>query len=131
MASNVINNGIKTDLNDKQKEFCTYYLETLNGTQAYMKAYDGVDNASAEVSACRLLGNDKVKKYINDLIDLYSDNVDITIAEIVANIKSIALDKDARHSDRIKASELLGRWKQMFVDKVEVTNTDIVVGLED
>ena len=64
-----------------------------------------------------------MKEYINRLLDEYCDNIDITIGEIVSGLKSIVTDKTARNSDKIKAMELLGKYKQMFVEKKEVTIT--------
>lgn len=130
--ANILNDGIESDLNTKQRLFCQYYLEELNGRQSYKKAYgDGMTDESADVCASKLLRSAKVKKYINDLIDSYSSNVDVTIGEIVENIKSIAFDNKAKHSDRIKASELLGKYKNLFKEQIEITNTDITVRLED
>ena len=140
MASRVIKDKIKvgkdkgSTLNDRQKQFCVEYIVDLNGTQAYIRAYgEDTDTVSANVMSCRLLSNVKVKQYINELIDSYTDNVDVTVAEIVSNIKSIALDKEARHSDRIKASELLAKYKGMLIEHKDITSngSSITVTLED
>lgn len=126
-----IDNGIKTDLNDKQKRFAEEYILDLNGRRAYKVAYVDVTDESADVLSCNLLKNVKVKAYINDVIAQNVDSIDISVGEIVDNIKSIINDDTARHSDKLKGLDMLARYKQMFVDKVEVTNTNIVVGLED
>ena len=136
MASRVIKDKINTDttLNDRQKQFCAEYLIDLNATQAYIRAYgDTVDTVSANVMSCRLLSNVKIKKYINDLMDSYMDDVDVTVGAIVSNIKSIAFDKEARHSDRIKASQLLAQYKGMLIEHKDITSngSSIVVTLED
>lgn len=131
MATKKLDNG-KFNLNDRQKKFCEEYLEDLNATKAYQRAYE-CDYDTANRCGPRLLVNVGVKAYINHLIDSYTDNVDITVAEITNELKKIALDPTTRKSDRIKALELLGKYKRMFVDKAEidVNNNVIEVSLED
>ena len=121
--ANVINDTIKIKLNDKQKRFCVEYLKELNATKAYMEIYPDSSYDADRSSASDLLSNPNVKEYINRLLDEYCDNIDITIGEIVSGLKSIVTDKTARNSDKIKAMELLGKYKQMFVEKKEVTIT--------
>ncbi|WP_051931532.1 terminase small subunit [Clostridium sp. KNHs214] len=123
MASKIVKDNIKSKLNDKQKLFCVEYLKDLNITQAYKRVYNCAEE-EASASGSRLLGNVNIKKYINDLLEEYKDNCDITIGEIVDNIKKIALDDEARHSDKLKALELLARYKQMFIEKKELTIND-------
>jgi len=140
MASRVIKDKVKSVgkakymLNDRQKQFCIEYIVDLNGLQAYRRAY-GEDNSdnTCKSNACQLLTNTNIKKYINDLIDSYMDNVDVTVAEIVSNIKSIAMDTRARHSDRLKASELLAKYKGMLIEHKDITSngSSITVTLED
>lgn len=112
--------GIETDLNDRQIKFCEEYLKELNGTKAYMTAYPDVSFDSARASSAETLAKPSVKAFISKLIDLYTGNVDITVGEIVNGLKEIALDPTSRKSDKIKAFELLARYKDMFVEKKEV-----------
>ena len=70
-----------TDLNDKQKVFCIYYLQRYNATWAYQKAY-GVSYEVARTNGSRLLANANVKKQLAELkkqqaTDLYLDANDI------------------------------------------------------
>ena len=54
-------------LTEKQKAFCDYYIETLNATESYKKAYPSCKNDnSARTNASRLLTNANVKTYIDD-----------------------------------------------------------------
>ena len=60
------------DLNNQQKSFCEEYVKNgLNGTQAYLKAYnnDNLTEESARASASRLLTNVNVLSYIKELQD--------------------------------------------------------------
>lgn len=55
-----------SELSEKSKLFCVYYVKTFNATRSYMKAY-GCSYESAATSANRLLKNVKVQKYIKEL----------------------------------------------------------------
>lgn len=60
------------ELNNQQKSFCEEYVKNgLNGTQAYLKAYnnDNLSEESARASASRLLTNVNVLSYIKQLQD--------------------------------------------------------------
>ena len=137
MASRgVVKNKVKTDtnLNDKQRLFCKEYLIDLNGLQAYKRAYgEDIGDNTCKVCASQLLTNPNIKKYINDLIDSYSDSCDVTVAEIVNGLKNIISDPKARHADRIKCYDLLAKYKGMLIEHKDITSngSSIVVTLED
>lgn len=52
-----------TDLTEKQRLFCLYYVRSFNATKAYQKAY-GVDYRTAAAISYRLLENDGVRQEI-------------------------------------------------------------------
>ena len=55
-------------LTEKMKEFCREYVENKgNGTQAYLKAYDGNSETSASIESSRLLRRDDITRYIASL----------------------------------------------------------------
>lgn len=56
----IINNS---ELNDKQRLFCIYYIKYFNATKAYQKVYE-CDYSTAMVNGCNLLRNTKVKDEI-------------------------------------------------------------------
>lgn len=82
-----------TELTDKQKAFCIYYIRSFNATKAYQKAYQ-CSYESAAVNSSRLLKNDKVKKEIEKLRqgklnremlreeDIFQRYMDIAFADI-------------------------------------------------
>lgn len=82
-----------TDLTDKQRLFCIYYIRRFNATKAYQKAY-GVDYATAVVNGPRMLGNARVKEEIYQLkqerlnreflseADIFQKYMDIAFADI-------------------------------------------------
>lgn len=54
------------ELNEKQKQFCVFFIKKHNATKAYMATY-GVDYMTAAASASRLLKNVKIKAFIQML----------------------------------------------------------------
>lgn len=55
-----------TELTDKQRLFCIYYIRCFNATKAYQRAYE-CDYKSALAAGPRLLGNVRIKSEINRL----------------------------------------------------------------
>lgn len=55
-----------TDLTDKQRLFCIYYVKCFNATKAYQKAYK-CSYETAVTNGPRLLGNARIKKELREL----------------------------------------------------------------
>lgn len=55
-----------TELTEKQRLFCIYYIEDFNATKAYKKAYD-CSYATAKVEGCKNLKKPNIKKEIDRL----------------------------------------------------------------
>ena len=82
-----------TELTDKQRLFCSYYIRCFNATKAYQKAY-GVDYNTAASIGYRMLENDGVKTEIHRLKkarlnreffseeDVFQKYMDIAFADI-------------------------------------------------
>ena len=124
-------------LNEKQKAFCDFYIESLNATESYRKAYDCSYN-TARTNGARLLTNANIKKYIDDIMQSKDESRIASQDEILQILTDIArgiteeevvqfsqLGEELRTTrkptikDRMKASELLGKRYRLFVDKVE------------
>ena len=54
------------ELNEKQKQFCVFFVKKHNATKAYMQAY-GVDYMTAAAASSRLLKNVKIRAFIEML----------------------------------------------------------------
>ena len=125
-------------LNEKQKAFCDFYIESLNATESYRKAYDCSYN-TARTNGARLLTNANIKKYIDDIMQSKDESRIASQDEILQILTDIArgiteeevvqfsqLGEELRTTrkptikDRMKASELLGKRYRLFVDKVEM-----------
>ena len=125
-------------LNEKQKAFANYYIESLNATESYKRAYNVVNQSTAEANGSRLLRNAKVKNYIDEVMSAKDESRIASQDEILQILTDIArgiteeevvqfsqLGEELRTTrrptikDRMKASELLGKRYRMWVDKIE------------
>ena len=129
-------------MTDKQKRFADEYLIDCNATRAYKVAYPTVKNDYvASANGSRLLGNAKVKKYIEEkMAEISSDKV-ATAEEVIEYLTSVLRgeSKDEKivtnalgefeiqffcsQPNRIRAAELLGKRYGLFTDKVSVEGT--------
>lgn len=62
-------------LTEKQKAFCDYYIESLNATESYKKAYPNCKkDATARTNSSKLLTNTNIKKYIDEQLQQMQSN---------------------------------------------------------
>ena len=135
----------KLNLNEKQKAFADYYIESLNATESYQKAYECSYN-TARTNGARLLTNANIKKYIDDIMQSKDESRIASQDEILQILTDIArgiteeevvqfsqLGEELRTTrkptikDRMKASELLGKRYKLFTDKVEANINQQVI----
>ena len=132
-------------LNEKQKAFADYYIESLNATESYMKVYECSYN-TARTNGARLLTNANIKKYIDEVMSAKDESRIASQDEILQILTDIArgvteeevvqfsqLGEELRTTrkptikDRMRASELLGKRYRMWVDKVEANVNQQVI----
>ncbi|MBE1304553.1 hypothetical protein G4W71_11020 [Clostridium botulinum] len=98
-----------TELTDKQRLFCIYYIKCFNATKAYKKAYE-CDYITANTNGPRLLVNACIKKEIQELKegrlnramlepeDIFQKFMDIAFSDVTDYItfgrKEIEVDKN-------------------------------------
>lgn len=133
-------------LTEKQKAFANLYIENLNATESYRIAYEKEDRNVCQVSGHRLLRNDKIKNYIDEVMKSKHNDIIASQDEILQILTDIArgtaeeevvsfsqLGEELRtikrpsFKDRMKASELLGKRYRMFTDKIEANIQQQVV----
>ena len=85
--SDVIEN---TELTEKQRLFCIYYIQCFNATKAYQKAYE-CDYATASVNGSRMLRNAKVCEEIKKLKQNRLNRELITADDIFQKYLDIAM----------------------------------------
>jgi len=111
------------ELTDKQQAFCREYVKDWNGKEAAIRA--GYAPKYADRQAYRLVENSRVKAEIGRLLAEIEQVSTVEVAEIVQELRRLAFIKPqaSNNTDKLRALELLGRYKAMFTDKV-VTATD-------
>lgn len=75
--------------NDRWKEFCFQYLQSYNATQSYMNVYD-CDYNTARVNASRLLTNDNVKSFLDEIRTEQANELYVNVKDIIMQELKIA-----------------------------------------
>lgn len=123
-------------LNDRHKRFADYYFKSGNATWSYKKAYevDGktVKYNSAATTASSLLKKAEIQEYIQNLRDEQVSLSAITEEEIVRQWITIMTDMSYSPKDRLRASEMIAKYKGMFVERIQQeVMTTIEVGFAE
>ena len=144
-------------LNNRQKAFADFYIESLNAEQSAIKA--GYSEKYARGNAHKLVANGCIKNYIKEKMkEIESERIAkaeevlaflsaslrgevleevITTETVEGMVKPVILKKQLSAKDRIKAAELLGKRYALFTEKVDlegnvgVTIIDDIGSLED
>lgn len=140
------------NLTDKQKAFCDYYLESLNATEAAIKAgyskktarkigsenltkldiKNYIDKRLKELEDARIAKVDEVMKFLtSSLRGEVEEEVVSTMSTMEGETKPVIIKKQISARDRIKAAELIGRRYQLFTDKVNVEGNIGVTIIDD
>lgn len=101
----------KRKLSLKQKRFTNAYIQTGNGTQAALEAYNTTDVDTAKSIACENLTKPYIKQAIAEKLALEDAKPTLVIQTLLEKIS---------HPDPVislKAAELLGKHLRMFSDK--------------
>jgi len=113
-----------TGLSTQHEAFCQSFVEDLNGTLAYYKAYPNIKRTSAAASASQLLTNVKIQVRIKELTAERNKRLQVSreriIRELAVTAFNVPQNIGAKHTDKNKALELLGRTEGMFDDKLNV-----------
>lgn len=75
--------------NDKWKQFCLFYLQSYNATQAYMQVYD-CSYSTAMTNGPALLRNTRVKLYLDELRKEQSKELYVSVKDILEQELKIA-----------------------------------------
>jgi phage terminase small subunit len=102
-------------------------LETGNATTSAIAA--GYSEKSASAAGSRLLTNPEIKSAIDTALLRQAELSDLTATFVLEGIRAIAENPNARHADRLRAYELLGKHLKLFTDRAEVDH-EITVTVE-
>lgn len=125
-------------MTDRQRKFADEYLIDLNITRAYRKSYPAVKRDETACQAgSRLLKNVNVRAYIDERMEVLRSMKIAEAREVLEYLTAVmrgekeseivvtsggedAEPRTVRKMDRIKAAELLAKYHQLFVAKVQV-----------
>lgn len=119
--------------NKNHQAFCDEYLiNGMNAALAYRSVYKtAVSIEASEVSACRLLSNDKVKLYISAAQQASTIKAGITREELIEDLIKIKDDCKAKGvftTHALKAIDMLCKMQGFNApDKSEVTHKGITI----
>jgi phage terminase small subunit len=112
-------------LTDLQQAFINEYAKSKNGTQSYIKAgYKVENNKVACYSAFKLLRKPYIRSAIDNILQKKEEDLDISTSFILNGIKEIAIN-GKKEADKLKAFELLGKNRRLFIDIVESKNLNV------
>lgn len=103
----------------KQELFIKHYLTHFNATRAAIEA--GYSEDTARNIACENLTKPYIKEEIDKCIAEIVAQTDNKRAYIVNYWMSVIENPDSKDSDKLKASELLGKYLAMFTDNLKVS----------
>lgn len=107
-------------MNERQKKFAEYYVQSGNGAESARKA--GYSQSYAEHRTDELLRNVEIQQYIKELSEKLQDSRILTAKERQAILSDII--RDASHvepSDRIRAIDTLNKMTGEYTLKVSAS----------
>lgn len=120
----------KGKINTRQLAFINEYVKTLNATQSAISA--GYSESGARVQGHRLLNTPHIRERIDEELKMRADECKVDTDLILTHLKELALDSNILPKDRLKALDLLGRYRGMWSGEGEKnTPTHIKVTLKE
>jgi phage terminase small subunit len=139
---------MKENLTPKQKAFADFYINSGNATESYLKAY-GCKLETADTNGTRLLGNARVRQYIDSRMESVANDRIASAEEVLQYLTSVVrgevteqkvmfskegseiAELGASVNDRNKAAELLGKRYALWTDKKELSGNVGVTIVDD
>lgn len=115
-------------LTDKQKRFCEEYIIDLNGAQSAIRA--GYSESTARQIASENLAKLDIQEYISQLQQNKSEELNITFNDIATGVYHIAIKKDARDNDKLKAFDQLSKMFGHYEKDNSQKKTDVILPTE-
>ncbi|MGL5658184.1 MAG: terminase small subunit [Cetobacterium sp.] len=119
----IIETLVDSELTEKQRLFCTYYMQSFNATQSAIKA--GYSRETARAIGCENLRKPNIKKYLNELKELYAQDDYMETKRILERHKQIAFSdvKDFVEFEMSVDDMGVKRWLFKIKDDCEVDGT--------
>lgn len=95
-------------MNERHRAFVEEYLiNGYNATTAYQKVYPKATYKTAIANGARLLTNAEIQGFLQSKKEETAKRNNISKDEIIGVIASIMNNGEAKHNDRLKATEIL------------------------
>lgn len=106
-------------LSVKQENFCNYYIECGNASEAYRRAYScsNMKDESINVKAVELLNNGKITVRVKELQEELKKKSDITKEEVLNMLKSF-MYADIRNFLTIKNGNVIFKDSEDWTDEM-------------
>lgn len=126
-------------LTEKQKQFCDFYIETLNATEAALKA--GYSSRTARFIGSENLTKPHIQNYIDQRLKELESRRIADAKEVLEYLTAVMrgeeeetvivggefgiekVKKEPSIRERNKAAELLGKRYALFTEKVDIEGT--------
>lgn len=121
--------ALNNKLTLKQQRFADEYIISGNATEASIKA--GYSAKTATETGYENLRKPHIKKYIEERTESIRSSNILTAAERMEILSKIALDKEARENDKIKAIDTLNKMDATYITQIDMTTNQNVVVTEN
>jgi len=108
----------------RQQKFVEFYSACGNASEAAKRA--GYKTKSNVIGA-KLLAKDSIKQKINKIAEKDSKKRIATARDIKEFLSKVMEDETQDMKDRLKASDLLGKTKALYIEKREITGQSTMV----
>lgn len=121
----------KQVLSVKQENFCNYYIECGNASEAYRRAYScsNMKDESINVKAVELLNNGKITVRVKELQEELKKKSDITKEEVLNMLKSF-MYADIRNFLTIKNGNVIFKDSEDWNDEMAMQVESVKQGKE-
>jgi phage terminase small subunit len=115
----------KKCLTPKQERFVAEYVKTSDASRAYRTAYNtNTTTHAVHVAASKLMKNKLIKARLARLAQKVETRSILTAQQILEELTKLGTQKTLQARDKLKALELLGKYRKLFTERVEVKGAD-------
>jgi phage terminase small subunit len=115
----------------KELKFVYEYAKSWNGSEAYRKAFPDSKPGFAKQYAYRILQKPYIQEAIQAAVEEVVGPMEKDLMENVTFWVKMRDDPEAKEASRLKASEMLAKYRGLFVDKKEINSTERVQIVDD
>ena len=107
-------------LTPKQALFIDHYIETLNATEAYTRAYSPKNRNLAAVEAHNLLSKPNIQAEIEKRMEEIRTPTIASAQDVLTFLTDMMNNTKAKDTDRIRSAELLGKRYALFTERIDL-----------